>query len=243
MIKNLLECNFITHYKLTTIVSVNVVSTTDTNFDLIDDAVLVYPAGTGIAKYNNPNHKEINVINYESFINSLPRTFQHGREKCDLIIYTSDLSYFILSELTDTQPIYVPDFALKNGTFRTGKRNKAISQLKQTLKDISDVNEIDNFIKRHSTKHCCFFNKQALAPIGITAIIAFSRLSSITPNGYKMSNPEIESFGFELWEFSGSQTYLLSRVKPIAEQLSKLSTKEVEELADIIQSENKKKNS
>lgn len=240
MLNNLLELNFIAHYRLTTTGTVNVVSTTKTNFDLNDDAVLVYPTGKGIAKYSNPNNKEVNIVNFESFINSLPRTFQHRREKCDLILCTSDYSYFILSELTNTDPKYVSDFARSDGTFGIGKRSKAISQLKQTLKDISDVSEIDNFIKRHSTKHCCFFNKQSLSPIGISAIIAFSRLSSITPNGFKMSNPEIESFGFELWEFSGSQTYLLSRVKPLAEQLSKLTTKEVKELADIIQSENKK---
>lgn len=209
MIKSLLEHNFVSHYRLSASVSVNVVSTNDANFDLKDDTVLVYPAGAGSAKFSNPAHKEVNIINYESFVNSLPVNFQQGREKCDLITYTSNFSHFILNELTNTNPRYIPDFNLTDGTPRIGKRNKAISQLRHSLSDISDVPDIETFIKRHSTKHCCFFNKQAHAPTGINAIVAFGRLNSLSPNGYRMPNPDIESFGFELWEFSGSQTYIL----------------------------------
>jgi len=207
--KNLLEHNFVSHYGLTVSVTVNVVSTTNTNFDLKDDMVLIYPSGNGVAKYSNPSLKEVNVINYESFFKSLPQTFQNNKDNCDLIVYTSDKQYFLLNELTNTKQEYVPDFTLKNGTLRTGKRNKAISQLKQTLEDISNVPDIDSLIKRHAIKHCCFFNAQAHAPIGIIATVAFNRLSFMNPNGYKMSNPDIESYDFELWEFSGNQTYLL----------------------------------
>jgi hypothetical protein len=207
--KNLLERDFIAHYGLAARVTVNVVSTTNTNFDLKDDAVLIYSSGTGTAEYSNPSYKEVNVISYETFFKSLPQTFQNNRKNCDLIVYTSDKQYFLLNELTDTNPQYVPDFTLADGTPRIGKRNTAILQLEQTLQCISDVPEIDDFIKRYTIKHCCFFNKQTHAPAGIIAVVAFSRLSAIVPNGYKMSNPEIESYNFELWEFSGTQTYLL----------------------------------
>jgi len=206
----LLENDFISHYGLVTNVTVNVVSTNALDFNLKDDSVLIYPLGNGTAKYSNPNFKEVNIINYETFINSLPPSFQNGREKCDLIVYTSDLSYFLLNELTDTQSGYISDFTLGNRTPRIGKRNKAISQLKQSLRDIFNVPNINSFIERHTIKHCCFFNKQPHTPIGIIATTAFSRLSSIVSNGYKMSDSDIESFGFELWEFSGNQTYLLS---------------------------------
>jgi hypothetical protein len=98
-----------------------------------------------------------------------------------------------LNELTKTQLQYITDFTLADGTPRIGKRNKAISQLKQTLKDISEVPKIDSFIKQCTTKNCCFFNKPPLSPTGITATIAFSRLSSVSPNGFKMPNSNIES--------------------------------------------------
>jgi hypothetical protein len=212
MMKNLLENDFILHYGLSASVSVNVVSTSDVDFDLKDKDALICSSGTGDAKYSNPNRKEVNVINYEHFINSLPASFQRGRETCDLIVYTLDLLYFILNELTNTQLKYIPDFTLTDGTPRIGKRNKAISQLIETLNDISSVSTVNSFINQHQIKHCCFFNKQSHAPTAINATVSFNRISSINHNGYKMSNPEIELFGFELWEFSGNQTYLLSVV-------------------------------
>ncbi|MDR1370045.1 MAG: hypothetical protein LBJ72_07985 [Dysgonamonadaceae bacterium] len=54
------------------------------------------------------------------------------------------------------------------------------------------------------------FNKQDHAPTGITATIAFNRLSTLALRGFKLSNPDIEFYGFELWEFSGSQFYLIN---------------------------------
>jgi hypothetical protein len=208
--KNLLERCFISHYGLTASVSVNVRSTNDADFDLKDDEVLIYPPGHGVAKYENPTRKEINVINYDLFITSLPTKFQQGREKCDLIAYTSDSSCFLLNELTETQLRYIAEFTLADGTPKTGKRKKAISQLKRTLKDIATVPAIGSFIKQHSIKRCCFFNKPPLSPAGIIATIAFNRLSFTKPHGFKMSNADIENFGFEIWEFSANQTYLLS---------------------------------
>jgi len=238
IMKNLLERNFISHYGLIASVTISVDVKNDENFELID----VTPVGTGTAKYCNPSHKEVSVINYESFVNSLPTVFQVGRKKCDFIVYTADFSHFLLNELTDTQPQYVSDFTRSDGTPVIGKRNKAIFQLTQTLKDIADVPDINNFIKQYITRRCCFFNTQTHAPSRIIAVIAFGRLSSIALNGYKMSNPHIESYGFEFWEFSGNQTYLLeerpSSIKSIAEQLSKLSAKEVKELTEIIESKN-----
>jgi len=199
IMKNLLEHNFINHYGLIANVFVDVVSTTDADFDLKDDTVLVYPSGAGIAKYSNPSKKEVNIINYEHFIDSLPTAFQQGRKKCDLIVYTSDLSYFILNELT------------KTGKNKSRKRTHAIEQMLQTIRDISDVIEIKSFIEKRSIKQCCYFNKKPQSPsIKISAPTTFSKLTEIAPHGFKMSNPTIESFGFELWEFSSSQTYLLN---------------------------------
>lgn len=76
-----------------------------------------------------------------------------------MIVYTSDKQYFLLNELTDTNPKYIPDFTLADGTPKRGKRNTAILQLEQTLQNISNVPDIDIFIKQHITEHCCFFNK------------------------------------------------------------------------------------
>jgi hypothetical protein len=235
--KSLLENDFISHYGLKAAsVTVHTISTTD--FELVDDATMIYPSGRGIAKYSNPTHKEVNVINYETFIDSLPQTFRQGREKCDLLVYTSDLSFFLLNELTKTQLQYVSDFIQTNdGLPRMEKRNKAISQLKQTLNDICAVPNIDTFIKKHKTKHCCFFNNPPLPPPEIIAPVAFGRLFSLTSYGIYTVIPEIESYGFEFWEFTTPQMCLLAlSIKNLARQLINLSIKEVKELAEILQS-------
>ena len=86
----------------------------------------------------------------------------------------------------------------------------AVEQMQQVLRDISDVIEIKLFIGQYSIKKCCYFNKKPQSPsIRISAPTSFSKLSYIAPHGFKMSNLNIESLGFELWEFSGNQTYLL----------------------------------
>ncbi len=201
MMKNLLEHDFIAHHKLTTKtkVTVNVAPTKDTDFDLKDDATIVYPSGSGIAKYHNPNSKEVKVINYESFFKSLPQSFQNNKDNCDLIIYTSDFSHFILNELTD------------KGKKKGKKRTHAVAQMLQVLRDICAVPAISSFIGQYTIKRCCYFNKKAQAPSNkINATTTFNRLSTIAPNGFQMStNSSIAALGFELWEFSGNQTYLL----------------------------------
>ncbi|GEM_PF-39185 len=212
MMDGLLKNDFIAHYSLGKC-SVYSKITTDNYFDLIDDLTIIHPAGTGIAKYKNTSHKEVKVINYELFIDSLSPVFKKGREKCDLIAYTTDCSDFILNELTDTDPKYIPDFALANGAPRIGKRNKAIAQLNKSLTDISNVPSILYFLNKYRKKRCCFFNKKINSPHGIIATTAFNRLSTLSTNGYKISNPIIESYGFELWEFSGNQVCELLRSK------------------------------
>jgi len=211
MMEGLLKNDFITHYSLGKCV-ICYATTNDKDFDLIDDSIMIHPTGSGIAKYNNTSHKKVKVINYELFIDSLSGAFKTGREKCDLIAYSTDCSHFFLNELTDTDPKYIPDFTLANGTPRIGKRNKAIAQLSKTLIDISNVPSILYFLNKHRTKKCCFFNKQINSPLSIIATTAFNRLSTLSANGYKISNTLIESYGFELWEFSGNQVCKLSSI-------------------------------
>lgn len=212
MMEILLKEDFIAHYALGKCI-VHSVSTNNKDFDLKDDTEMVYPSGEGIAKYHNANQKEIKIINYESYINSLSEGFKRGREKCDLLIYASDYSHFILNELTDTDPKYISDFTSANGEQKLGKRNKAIAQLKQSLIDLSNVASIQTFLNKHIIRKCCFFNKQINPPHGITAIAAFNRLSTLSNNGYQLSNSVIESYNFELWEFSGNQICELSIIK------------------------------
>lgn len=206
----LLKNNFTSHYGLSISSASNIYRQTNISyFELQDDAFLIYQNfGEGVAKYKNIKSFTVNVINYEAFINSLPSTFQLNREKCDLIVYTDEKQYFLLNELTDTLPKYVNPFTNNQG-LQIGKRVKAISQLLNTLTDLMSVPSINSFANSYTVKHCCFFNKQSVSPPLINASAAFNRINTIAINGIKMVNAGIESFDFELYEYSGSQIYTL----------------------------------
>jgi len=213
--RDLLEQDFKNYYNLNVSVSANVVSTNDLTFDLIDDVQIIYQSNNGIAKYANPQRNEVNVINYELFIDSLPDVFKRGKEKCDLIVFTSNAQYFLLNELTDTESQYVLPFTNQRGK-QEGKESKAKRQLKLSLTYLITVPTINNFIQQFPIKHCCFFSKQPYIPQQINtthrlnAIQAFNQQNNITTNGVHLSDRDIENLGFEFWVFSGNQTYLLS---------------------------------
>jgi hypothetical protein len=202
--KQLLEQDFICHYNRHKGLPVSVVviqQTTNTgDFELNDDDVMVYSSGQGVAKYKNPAFQTVNVINYECFINSLPKRVKNtdsiGKDICDLIVYTD--KQLLLNELTDT-----------NAQYNAKKRIKAQSQLQQSLHNLMAVQKISVFAYNHNVRHCCFFNKQAVKFQGVIAQNAFNRQNTYS-NGFKIPNQNIANYGFEFWEFYGNQTYQLS---------------------------------
>ncbi len=206
--ETLLRNDFTAHYGLPVSIGGNISATTSAiYFELKDDNNLIYTAnGQGIAKCNNVNGRNITVINYESFLNSLPRTFIQGKEICDLIVYDNNQQKILFTELTDTCPKYVVPFTNTHGP-QTGKRQKAISQLLSSLSLVMKVLSISTFANNYETRCCCFFNKQSMAPPTIIATAAFNRLGAIVNGGLHMPNADIEAFGFEFWEFSGNHVY------------------------------------
>lgn len=193
--KKLLENDFSYHYGLGVSGFVAVVSTTDVGFSLKDDTVLIYPLVDGIARYENPKRKEVNVINYESFFKSLPQPFQDNKDNCDLIVFTSDNQHFLLNELTVTKK--------KKGK----KRTKAAKQMLQVLKLITAVPAISSFINQYTVKQCCYFNQKPQAPQPIKCVNAFNRMSELSNS--EMLHLEIKKLGFDFAEFSGGRPYLL----------------------------------
>lgn len=212
--ENLLNNDFKNHYRLTSepILTISYV-TNASYFELKDDNVVIYETvNSGFAKYTNTNSIKVNIVNYEAFIKSLSHKFKEGRKVCDLIVYDDEKQHFLLNELTDTQLKYVHPFPKPKSTTgeqKPGKLAQATVQLLSTLIDLSAVVTIANFINNFQIKRCCFFNKQSHSPTPINATSAFGRINNLAPNGFKMENKEIESYGFELYEYSGNQIYRL----------------------------------
>lgn len=197
--EKLLRNDFTTYYGLPISATANVsISTTTQYFEIEDDehkeTQLHFIAGSGMAAYRNINRYTATIINYDKFITGLPHAFQQGKERCDLIVHTTNQHYFLLNELKDRK-------------LKTKVRTKSISQLLSSLTLMMNVPSIATFANTHTVRHCCFFNKQSMSPPNITATTAFNRLGTLITGGLKMSNSAIEAFGFEFWEFSGNQVY------------------------------------
>lgn len=153
--------------------------------------------GTGTGKYNNPTGLTVTIIDYDGFLTSLPAAFQHGKKRCDLIVYTSNNSHIILNEL-------------KTGNPNSQTLTKATLQMFSSLSEISGVPTILAFINNFRVKKCCYSNKQSSSPIAISATTAFNRINTITTNGLQLSHSGIEALGFELFEYTGTQIIDLS---------------------------------
>jgi hypothetical protein len=175
-------------------------STNEAYFELEDtdtrEVALHITKGGGMAIYRNVNRRNVIIINYDKFVSNLPHDFQEGKRRCDLIVYTDNYQYFLLNELKDRIP-------------NNKVRNKAKSQLKASLRLLIAVPSIQAFINNHTIKQCCYFNKQSTSPPNISATRAFNRINTLSAKGFKMSDSDIESFGFELFEYSGNQEYVV----------------------------------
>jgi len=199
--ETLLKNDFTAYYGLATSTIANIAITTKARyFEIEDDAKketqLHLIVGKGMAIYRNDNNYTVVIINYDKFISGLSHAFQQGKERCDLIVYTTNRSHFLLNELKNRNP-------------HLKVRTKSISQLLSSLTLIMNVPNIKAFANTHTFRHCCFFNKQSMAPTSIIATTAFNRLSTVTVGGLRMSNIAIEALGFEFWEYSGTQVYNL----------------------------------
>ena len=204
--ENLLRQSYTANYNLPPCMDGEFVFTTNnSHFELKDDSTVIYK-NNGVSKFSNPTNKTITVINYETFVNQLSHRFRQDRNVCDLIVISDNNGHFILSELTDTHSKYINPYINTKG-HQIGKRAKAQEQLLKTLIDLLAVPQIFEKIKKYSVKQCCFFNKQSMAPSPINASSAFSRLNSLYPNGFKMTNLQIEANDFEYYEFSYNQTF------------------------------------
>ncbi len=198
--ENLLRVDFVNHH---TLPACNVVAhRVNHNTFEIDDIgrVLQVRAGitNGMVKYQNPQTKQVSIVDYDVFLTSTPHVFQHGKKRCDVILHTTtDTSHFLLNELKDRTP-------------KTKVLTGATAQMLATLNELYTVPSIVNFIATFATKKCCYCNRQSTAPASISATTAFNRASTLAPHGFLLANTDIQNFGFELWEYSGNQTILLS---------------------------------
>jgi len=197
----LLRNDFTAHYGLPYCAVADISQTTNArNFEIEDDenreTIILFQPYHGTAVYRNVLSKQMLIINYDKFVTALDVNFQNRRKRCDLIVCSQNTNdYFLLNELKDASP-------------RSG-RKKAKKQLVESLKDLMNVDTIATFANNFTIRRCCFFNKRVVSPPIINAGNAFNRISTVVPQGLQLENPIIESYGFELYEYTGGQFFEL----------------------------------
>lgn len=134
----------------------------ETHFDLADegdDMVVAYR--TGNVSFSHESATEMEVINYECYLNGLSGTaFERGRKRCDYILYEkgSDGS-FVLNEQTSalgTMALLSKPILDKSKTVKYpgGKYEKVEIQLSETLRTLMEVSAIAGFISGYTRRIC-----------------------------------------------------------------------------------------
>ena len=200
--EDLLLIHFVAHYGVAAPTIVNFILETDSQYFEIDDSLtrdldVTFTRNSGTAKFQNNSKLKLSIANYDKFVTQLPAAFQTGRKRCDFLMSGDAADFFIIGELKDRIP-------------KSKVRSDAKKQIISTLQTILSVPAFHNYINSKLTKRSIYFNKQATAPSILTATTAFGRLPNLFPDGFKMSAPVIEGYGFEFYEYSGNQTMTLN---------------------------------
>jgi len=225
----LLKQDFLAHYGLRRSGIVVLGETTsDEHFDLIDkkNSSIIVAYRNGNVSFDHANQTEIEVINYESFLNGLTGTaFERGRKRCDFIMYEkggAGDSFFLLNEQTSSSGSTVnlskPILKDKKTVFPGGKYEKVEAQLVETLRTLNAVSSIASFINKYQLK-IALMSYEILSPNADTtssAIKAFTmRYKQIESretgeNGAILEQLDLNAQGFEYRRISHNYSFKLS---------------------------------
>lgn len=200
--------SLVTHYNITPPITTNwFIKTRERYFEIEDtdlgEILLHTTRGLGMSNFSNLKTLNVTIINYDKFITSIPNEpFKAGRQRCDIILDSIDNSFFVLAEIKDRSII------TQNAQKKV--RKKSSNQLLSSLQTLFEVIEIATYINHKILKRCCYFNKQSASPAALSATTAFNRLPNIYPDGFEMSKPDIENYGFAFYEYTGEQTMTLT---------------------------------
>lgn len=228
---DLLAQEFTAHYQLRrSKVEISNKTTCEEHFDLDDgDENMIVPYAKGNVSFEHAEQTEVEVINYEKFINSLQGTsFEKGRKRCDFILYekggTGD-GFFILNEQTSTnkstetlsKPIF--DKKTKEVLFPGGKYEKVEVQLYQTLTTLKDVPGVSLFIKKYKRKICLMSyiireiqsdDTPSVARKAFTVRYKKIEAQETAEKGALLVHPTINSQGFEYRRIDHKYSFKLS---------------------------------
>lgn len=164
-------------------------NTSDPLFEIIDkkESILTQ-IGQGSATYCNSCHKSVEIIDYENFVNQLPKECQKDIKRADFIIHHDEgTDFFIINELSQSEDI-------------RNKRKKAILQLNNAVMHLTRCVDTNAYISRFNRKICIFSNKDRLINTGNNPALAFDKIKEYLPDPIPIKFQQITNAGFEAIE-------------------------------------------
>ena len=185
--------------------------TTETEFDLADATPALTNPSNGAITIANPNSAECEIFHLDNFLKQYNKyTFTNGIHPCDYLVTVKNnaLLFVELTECIDINKA-IKDKKTGNVIFAGGKNEKAQTQLETTLCLFMSDPCFQQAASAYPQKKCIFGYKirTAPGPAGVKAPSTFSRnrviASQLTQNkGEQLSNPAIESLGFNLYRIA-----------------------------------------
>lgn len=117
---------------------------------------IVQYSGTGVSVINNNQEIDVEIIDFEHYINIFRNTNAGMGQKCDFIINPiAGYDFIIFNELTESESQYVMPFASpKTGKEKEGKLAYAKRQLEISIEKFYSINNfLDNYKKRWPSFH------------------------------------------------------------------------------------------
>ncbi len=193
--------------------------TKNITFDLIDlNENFVVEHGKGTGSFENSEELNIEVLAYGKLIKDNDYKYDtkyasfRGSKNCDFILYSDANSTIIFNEHTSSTD-GVQNLDKEDEDTGHTKFQKVEMQLKDSVKKMLEVGEINNFITACSTKICLcsyklyngenYTQKAFNQPLAILA-------KEVGEDGIKLSSPEIEQYGFEYRRISHDYSFKIS---------------------------------
>lgn len=195
--------------------SIDSLITKNITFDLIDsNKIFVVEHGKGTGSFENVEGFEIEVLAYGKLVKEYDARYASfkGRKNCDFILYSAANSTIIFNEHTSSDNGN-QHLDKEDKDTRLTKFQKVVIQLRDSVKKMLEVPDINNFITTCSTKICLcsykLYNGENYTQKAFNrpfAVIA----KEVGEDGIKLSSPEIEQYGFEYRRISHDYSFKIS---------------------------------
>lgn len=126
-------------------------------FELRDKKeTMVQSPGTGVACFHNPQKEEVEIIDFEHFVNQFTQSLQAGQgKKCDFILTPLEhQDYIILNEVSHLWPESLRKF--REDEKFGGKLEKSFAQLKTSIEKLYHSQEIASRLDKTKRKVALF---------------------------------------------------------------------------------------